>query len=322
MVNMFEGKINKVLYVAGPGRSGSTLLEMLLGQMDGFYPIGELRFIWKRAFGQNQLCGCGKPFIDCLFWKEVIKEAFGGFQNIDHVRLEGMRRPAERLISSGILTTNTPSNTLAPYQEYFDSYRKIYQAILKVTECEFIIDSSKNVANGFILAAIPEVDLYTIHLIRDSRAVAYSWQREKVRPEIPWEQKFMSQRGILKSASRWNSRNRSAQKLKQRSQQSALLRYEDLAHNPKECLSKLITDLGIEPYSLDFLNGASAQIKTLHTVSGNPVRFMREEIKIRPDLQWQNDMATHQKWMVTILTWPLLMKYGYFKNGRSKRKEV
>jgi hypothetical protein len=311
---MSQDKVNKVIFIGGAGRSGSTLLDMLLGQIDGFCSTGELRFIWDRGFGQNQLCGCGKPFKECDFWVEVVKEAFGGFEGIDHTRIEALRRPAESRVSNGVVSNGT-SGHFAPYKEYFDACRQLYRAIHEVSGCEFIVDSSKNIVHGFILSNIPEIDLFTVHLIRDSRAVAYSWRREKIRPEIHWEKKFMAQRGILKSASRWNSLQMLAQKLRRTSKGYTLLRYEDLVRMPESSLSKLFADLGIERPSLDFLDGLRANLKTSHTVSGNPVRFANKEIKIQPDMQWQHAMASHQKWLVTLITWPLLLKYGYLRNG-------
>jgi hypothetical protein len=285
---------------------------MLLGQIHGFYSTGELRFIWNRGFGQNQLCGCGKPFKECEFWTEVVKEAFGGFEDIDHARIEKLREPAERRASKGLFI-RSESERLSPDTEYFDACSNLYQAIHKISGCEFIVDSSKNTAHGFVLANIPQIDLFTLHLIRDSRAVAYSWRREKIRPEIYWEQKFMGQRKIVTSATRWVSLLKLAEKLQHASKQYTVLRYEDLVNNPQKSLSGLFGDLGIEPPALDFINDFHARLKISHTVSGNPVRFTNKEIKIKPDTEWRHAMAKRHKWLVTLMTWPLLLKYGYFK---------
>ena len=309
----------KVLFIAGPGRSGSTLLDMLLGQISGLHSTGELRFIWSRGFEENQLCGCGKPFRECEFWTEVVKESFGGFEAINYKQMEELRGPAEHHVSKG-LSVRGESQLLAPYKEYFEACGKLYQAIHKISGCEFIIDSSKNTAYGFVLANIPQIDLFTVHLVRDSRAVAYSWRREKVRPEIYWEQKFMGQRKILTSATRWNSLHKLAEKLQHTSKQYTVLRYEDLVKDPKKNLLELFTDLGIEQPSLDFMDGSHANLKTSHMVSGNPVRFTNKEIKIKPDIEWQHAMAKRHKWLVTLITWPLLLKYGYFKDEGPKDK--
>ena len=320
-VNMTQDNTNnvKVLFIAGPGRSGSTLLDMLLGQINGFYSTGELRFIWSRGFEQNQLCGCGQPFRKCEFWAEVVKEGFGGFEAIDYVRIEKLRGAAERRFSKG-LSLRSESELLAPYEEYFDACRNLYRGIQKISGCEFIIDSSKTTAHGYILANIPQIDLFTLHLIRDSRAVAYSWRREKIRPEIYWERKLMGQRKIISSAIRWNFQHKLAEKLQHSSKGYALLRYEDLVSNPKKSLLELFIDLGIEQPSLDFIDGFHANIKTSHTVSGNPVRFTNKEIKIKPDTEWQHAMANRHKWLVTLITWPLLLKYGYFKDQKLRDK--
>lgn len=38
----------KVLYVIGWGRSGSTILDNVLGQLDGCFSTGELHYFWER----------------------------------------------------------------------------------------------------------------------------------------------------------------------------------------------------------------------------------------------------------------------------------
>ena len=74
-----------VLYIAGPGRSGSTLLDTMLGQIDGFVSVGELRNLWARGLGDGWPCGCGAAVRDCPFWSSVLTEAFG---SVDAVSVE------------------------------------------------------------------------------------------------------------------------------------------------------------------------------------------------------------------------------------------
>jgi hypothetical protein len=121
----------------------------------------------------------------------------------------------------------------------------------------------------------------------------------------------MGQQNILKSAIRWNSLHKFVEKLQRVSKKYVYLRYEDLATNPRKSLVGLSANIGIKQPPLDFLDGLQANLRTNHTVSGNPVRFTNKEMKIRPDIEWQHVMATHQKWLVTLITWPLLLKYGY-----------
>ena len=37
----------KILFIAGIGRSGSTLLSRMLAQIDGFQAVGELHHLWQ-----------------------------------------------------------------------------------------------------------------------------------------------------------------------------------------------------------------------------------------------------------------------------------
>src|SRR5580692_3233646 len=64
-----------VLYIAGTGRSGSTLLASLLGEVDGVFSAGEVRYLWQRGLAESRLCGCGVPVRECLIWSRVLAES-------------------------------------------------------------------------------------------------------------------------------------------------------------------------------------------------------------------------------------------------------
>src|ERR1700694_5529601 len=83
-----------VLFIAGAARSGSTLVDRVIGTQDGFCSTGELQFIWQRSFGENQLCGCGSPFHECDFWREVSESAFG-LEPLDVDEVAACRMKAE-----------------------------------------------------------------------------------------------------------------------------------------------------------------------------------------------------------------------------------
>ena len=68
-----------VIYIAGSGRSGSTMLERVLGEMPGFVNVGELIDLFRRTAPRGERCGCGLAFADCPFWIGVGERAFGGW---------------------------------------------------------------------------------------------------------------------------------------------------------------------------------------------------------------------------------------------------
>jgi hypothetical protein len=62
-----------VLFIIGMGRSGSTVLEMLLGNIPGYFSVGETRFFWEYVQHEHDLCGCGQQFHACEYWGPNIK---------------------------------------------------------------------------------------------------------------------------------------------------------------------------------------------------------------------------------------------------------
>ena len=58
------------LYVAGAGRSGTTLLGMVLAREPGVFNCGELIHLWSRL-SANALCQCEAPVTRCEVWADV-----------------------------------------------------------------------------------------------------------------------------------------------------------------------------------------------------------------------------------------------------------
>lgn len=62
----------KVLYIAGPTRSGSTIISNILGQIDGFFHAGEVIEAWDR--GRIWKCSCGAFPDVCPVWSKIFHE--------------------------------------------------------------------------------------------------------------------------------------------------------------------------------------------------------------------------------------------------------
>src|SRR5262249_2977788 len=156
-------------------RTGSTLLDRVLGGIPGFASFGEMRHVWDRGFRGNQLCGCGVPFRECPFWTEVAREAFGGF---DAVRAESVSRTKRavaafwnlpRIAGRGRWSSAGYRRRL---EEYRDALSRLYRAMQRVSGARFLVDSTKDPQHAFVLSGIRGFDVRFVHLVRDSRAVA------------------------------------------------------------------------------------------------------------------------------------------------------
>jgi len=310
----------KVFFIGGYGRSGSTLLDRMLGQFEGFFSGGELRHIWDRSFGDNQLCGCGRPFKECDFWTAVVEDAFGGFGGVKTDAIKVLKRSVDRMRYIPLMiSSRKPSWYRERFEAYSEVLSKLYKAIQRVSGSQIIIDSSKDPSHGFLLHSMPWVDLRVVHLIRDSRAVAYSWSRKKARPEIPSKKEYMPRYGPVKSALGWIGYDVWAQSLEHLTHSSALVFYEDLVSHPERELSRIVAALGEGYRGARFVNGDKVFLEANHTVSGNPVRFQLGPIRLRPDIEWRRKMERGQRRLVTALTLPFLARYGYLGKSRNQR---
>lgn len=309
-----DGKV-KVLYVAGWGRSGSTILDNVLGQLDGFFSVGELSYVWDRNVIENRICGCGRPFRECPVWTGVMEAAFGGMDGVD-------AREMIRLRDRGARTRHVPL-MLAPrvgrtvIKGRLDWYPRnlgnLYRAIRDVTGSRVIVDSSKLPSYGYALGLVPEVDLYVVHLVRDPRAVAHSWQRKMVLPDTGT---LMTRHGSLQSPLIWDAWNAATEVLLGRPAGRYMrLRYEDFVEKPREAVGRILELVGEEVPKLPFVSEREVELGTTHTVSGNPSRFRTGTVELRADEEWRRSMKTSDERIVSALSWPLRARYGYDGSG-------
>jgi sulfotransferase family protein len=310
----------RILLIAGYLRTGSTLLERLLGQIDGITATGELRYVWTNGFQLNHLCGCGVPFRSCPFWRSVVDEAFGGFEGVDVDRLAHLQRSVDRLwhVPQIAIRRRLPRME-RKLDEYLAPMELLYRAIQAVSGAEIIVDSSKAPSHGFLLRSVAGLDVDVVHLVRDSRAVAYSWRRLKMKPEVHWELGYMPRYGPARSAFEWSVMNLASHALGRRRGKYQRLRYEDLADQPRAVMTEVLVTLRYPDNGLEFLSGDMANLRPDHTVSGNPMRFETGPVRVAPDVAWEREMRRRDKRLVTAMTWPLLRAYGYGGDGPDRR---
>ena len=100
------------------------------------------------------------------------------------------------------------------------------------------------------------------------------------------------------------------------------LRYEDFVHDPTFYLGEALIRVGFDDESgslHDVVHGREISLSVDHTVSGNPSRFRTGNIELRPDEEWKAKMRGVDKNVVTALTAPLLLKYGYLGRKEASR---
>lgn len=303
----------QVLYIAGSVRSGSTVLDKLLGELDGFFSTGEIAYVWERGLLENWLCGCGVRFRDCPVWAAVLRAAFGEPLGVEPREMMALQRRVTRIrrVPHVLRASRRGTPEALGLGSLPANLDRLYRAIRDTTGSRVIVDSSKIPAYGYVLGSLPGIDLRVVHLVRDSRAVAYSWMRKKAQPDRG-EDGDMHRTGPLAGAVLWSIWNAMAEALWTSVPERYLrLRYEDFVRDPAVALRRIQRWMGAEPSDLPFLGGRVATLGVSHTVAGNPNRLDTGSVPIRPDAEWSSRMARRDRVLVTGLTWPLLRRYGY-----------
>jgi hypothetical protein len=300
----------KVLYIASNGRSGSTVLEMLLNVSPYLWTVGEFHVLpWE--IRRKQPCGCGANVIDCEIWGPVIRahEQILAYGSIDRFRMahnaDRMLRPAElpSMLTGRFHSSPAKSKELRRYAE---DNRAVLTAVYRcVKQLEkplltWIVDASKSPYRLLWLAASDQFELKVIHLVKDPRAFAYSMSKSSSGIKRAYR--------VARAVARWQVENRLFDALNQRylrSDQFVRVRYEHLAARTDETLEELAEWLNIPRWS-----GASEQFRgTNHGIAGNPARF--ESRRIELDEKWRRELPVSLQRLAFRCGWRLASRYGY-----------
>jgi hypothetical protein len=302
-----------VLYIAGYGRSGSTLLDLLLGRIEGWFSMGEFRLVWY-ARRDRYSCACGDDVADCEIWSQVFAHA----GNVDDARALSLVKTMVRTRRvPGLLSTRFSGDHHIERDELRHLLGSLYSAAADVTGARVLVDSSKDPVYGLVLAGIPDVRLHVVHLVRDSRAVAWSWQRRRLRPEIDSADAYMPVRSPVRTSFDWDLRNGLAHVLGRRAASYTRLTYESFVRDPDAVVDEIARRVDPEGNAVA---GDHATVVANHTVAGNPVRFDGATVAVRPDTEWEHALGNRDRRVVTALTWPLLRAYGYRVLGSPPRE--
>jgi len=242
----------------------------------------------------------------CPFWAEVLDVAYGR-DRPDPREVLALQTDVTRARRTPSLWFGSPPSAA---REYAAVIAPLYRAIADVSGARLVVDSSKFPAEAALLPEVAGVRPYLLHLVRDPRAVAFSWSRPTPHPDRP--DRLMSQHSPAVSSLRWLAWNALTELTAARYRDRRLfLRYEDFVADPRGRVESLLRLAGLRPHDGPFLDERTVRLAPNHTVSGNPSRFQSGEVRIAPDDAWR-ERLTGRAWLTaTTLALPLLARYGY-----------
>lgn len=250
----------------------------------------------------------------CGFWSEVratlLADSELPTQDLDDVRRWQREAIRPRRTMQVVRARSIAELPRTPFGEFVTALRCLYRAIARVSGAEVVVDSSKKVSYAALARFASNESTKFIHLARDPRAVAHSWQRVKDATLSGARQ--MPRHSPVGSSINWVVSNLGADMLRRRARDaSTFLRYEDFVRSPKETLHRLVESLGRDPSGVPLLDDRTVDLPPNHAFAGNPSRFEHGRVLLSEDDAWIHEQKRIHRLSCDAITFPFLRRYGY-----------
>lgn len=274
-----------IIHICGAGRSGSTLLELILANQDKTLSLGGTRMLWQLGFKENLLMPDGTRFLDDPLWQDIkstiIEKSEYDLADEINAQIRVKKIPA-MLIRAALRQYGQRWNKLR------DILAKCFDRLLAKSGKDYLIDSTSSVAYTLLLNSLPGYRVINVHLVRHPRAVSYSWKRPKPQPEHD-NKKQMISRSRLRSDADWAINNFALKfcAITGIVQNHITISYEELCEAPKMVMAKI--DRLIQASDFESLDLERLAYVPSKGVAGNPIRFQTGPLTIKSDIRWKKD---------------------------------
>lgn len=292
----------QVAFVLSDMRSGSTLLDQLLGAHPAVMSLGELH--WLPAY-MNQdrsmydpkhelVCTCGRVVSDCEFWGRV---AIRLDRPLDSLQLRpSFSRLGRQFIERfpGAFRHSFLQKTLTGTKMIDDSL-DLFDCLFDVSGCRCLVDSSKSTYRfRAVYDARPEQTCGLV-LTRDYRAVIHS--------------KMKRGHSLESAATSWRGKMRQIAALTDDLPRECIhqMSYESLCQDPVGELTRLCGFLGIT------FTPAMLERPTVgtHHIGGSPSKFDRSRSTIAMDIAYQTAFTAAELARLNRIVGDMANRWGY-----------
>ena len=295
----------KIVAISGSGRTGSTLLSLLLSQDKSIFNLGQLRDLWA-AWGADARCSCGRCLGDCPVYSVVIREAFGEPPDaiLQQVRVEmkSFFRDAARLRDWG--EHGVLERLAVRHSAFLARLATVLDALQQVTGASDFVDASKSPEMALALGLTRDADLRVLNLVRDPRAIAVSWRKRRGQL-AGWEfsRTWAWRQRVLR---RW-SRSLSTRFIE--------VRYEDFVADARSTIERVQSWAGLAatPHLFETANRATLAWTGQHLYPPANERILEEratQVTIAPADDWRDRRHWLQHTLALLATHPHGARYA------------
>ena len=308
--------MRKIVYIISDNRSGSTLLDQLLGAHEQMISLGEVHHLQAYALQDRSLynpahpleCSCGTVVEKCHFWSQVeeqlrqplrslvLKPRF--FESPDDATsfAKRVRRLVRFTVADNpqLLRYALIGRLLDGRRVAKDSFA-LYDAIFEQTTARYVIDSSKSRFRFRLLYEYEPDRMCAVVLGRDYRGTVYSRMKRG--------------RDMETSVRTWVRCMRQIDELTQDipAEQRIRVRYEDLCADPVAELSRICGFLKVD-FSDEMLSRPSGNV---HHLGGSPSKFDPDRTKIKLDQSYRGAFTPEQLATMREIAGEAAADWGY-----------
>lgn len=240
----------KIIYIAGAGRSGSTLLSALLSQHSGVFNLGQFRDFF-RAYDANQLCSCEARLQSCSFWSRVTGQYIDAYGEDNFRKIPSLMSAffSDALKIDDWSVTDATRSLAYKHKIFLEQLRQMLTLIENTSGVHALVDFSKSPELALAFSLLDGVELRLVNLVRDPRAVLTSWHKKR------GNQAVVNQTAIW--ADRQNRLNKWSAIL---GDAFVRIRYEDFTASPQAIIETLFSWAALGSAPELFMSSTRARI--------------------------------------------------------------
>lgn len=254
-----------ILYIMGTGRSGTTILEILLASNRGFTGVGEVKHIFRDGYLMDMPCACGSSARQCELWSAVLRST--GWK---HEELGKLRETVER-IESHARFPFTFSKLIARENTalYGRAAEALFTSVAAARGSSVVVDSSKYAGRALMLSRLFPNSVKVLCITRSAEGILDAFQKKNDAEQRP--------KGPLAVAAYYMYVLLCMKLVRRQLKDRCFsIRFEDLNRNPEAVLGAIETWSG---YSLSTARARVARnefFEVGHIVTGNRIRKKRK----------------------------------------------
>jgi hypothetical protein len=285
---MREKEKIKIIYIAGSGFSGSTLMDLVLGSSENAFGLGEMKFLdnflakeKRGARISNFKDDSGEELEESFFWSPVVK-----YIKDNNVKV---KKKEERIKLFHFLKILIDGNKNGNKKDGVLPILRERAREAKGEQIKFLIDSSKTLSRLCYLYECKNIDVYVIHLIRDGRGFLYSKKKRKNSLAVSfWE---WIKGNVLISVFLFRCID---------GEKKLRMGYDLFAKDPRSFIEKINNKFGLKIDPDNFLEKINQEKS--YRFAGNSMRG-REIKEIKTDRSWKGNFSFPVKLIISILTY-------------------